>query len=204
MAPIIEKTQVKDVLNSQIVLKLKQNEARQSNKFKACVFTWGYKQLFERDYGELYAPVISSMICLLTLIIGLTLGWPFQHVYVTAAFLNGDFDLERYIQFQYNLPNCILSGIIKKQVTAFLAQFEGTKEPLKWYFGMQTVIENGCMELSQTAYIDQILTTFGLQDCQTYATPISSIFYDELTMHKDDPVINGEKYQKIIGCLQFL
>lgn len=65
-------------------------------------------------------------------------------------------------------------------------------------------MRNGRLELWKTSYINQILASFGLTDCQTYATPMNSNFFDELAMHKDDKKVIDNSYQNMIGSLQFL
>lgn len=89
-------------------------------------------------------------------------------------------------------------------VKQFLGKFEGTEETLKWYFGVHVVINHDVMTLLKTAFIDQIIETFGFGDCRTFYIPIESNFFDELTLHQHDKPATNNSYRYMIGCLQFL
>lgn len=52
----------------------------------------------------MYAPVVSFILCILTLIIALVSDWSIKHGDVIAAFLNGDIDRDLYVQYPYNIP----------------------------------------------------------------------------------------------------
>lgn len=64
-------------------------------------------------------------------------------------------------------------------------------------------MKNEKFQLSQSAYIDQILEEFDVDACRTYVTQMTSNFYDELSMHQGDTVIE-EKYHNMTGCLKIL
>lgn len=123
-----------DKLSSHIVLKIKRDEKGRVKKFKARLVAGGHRQVFQRDYDTVYAPVVSFILCILTLILAFSFGWLCKHVDVTAAFLNGDIDRELFIEFPYNIPNCSLTGTIYKLHKALY----GLKQALLlWYRKLQ-------------------------------------------------------------------
>lgn len=73
----------------------------------------------------------------------------------------------------------------------FHSCLDGTIEPLNWYLGVHISTQDGKMTLSETAYVNEVLEQFQLQNCQMYSTPIISNFYDELTRCASKAVIEG-------------
>lgn len=106
--PVQNKHQVKQKINSYIVLKIKRSAAGQAKKFKTRVVAGGHRQVFKQDFGTLYAPVVSFIICLLTLIIAFTMGWFLRHLNVIAALFRCKIDSELCIEFPCNVSNCKL------------------------------------------------------------------------------------------------
>lgn len=70
------------------------------------------------------------MVSFITLIIGFSLGWSFQRMDVTAAFLDGEIDQELYIKFSYNLPTYKLVG---KTYRIHKSLYSLKQTPLLWY-----------------------------------------------------------------------
>ena len=54
--------------------------------------------------------------------------------------------------------------------------------------------------LMQTRYIDEILKTFGMEDCKSVSTPVTS----SKSSDKDEAFVDQTYYQKIVGSLLFL
>lgn len=96
-SPVLDRSQARNTLNSHIVLKIKLNENGHAKRFNTQVVAGGHCQKFERHCGEVYAPVVTFVICLRILNISFTMGWFVKQVDVMAAFLNGDIDRELYI-----------------------------------------------------------------------------------------------------------
>lgn len=254
-----------------MVLKIKRDEEGRVKKFKSRVVAGGNRQVFNRDYNNVYAPVINFIIWLLTMLIAFNQNWSVMHVDVKAAFLNGEIDRDIYVYFPYNVPNdhlrrkvyklvkslyglkqapllwfkklrevlinvlgytqlqtdCTVfmcrsgklvimlvfvdditftsdcSHFLESEISSFLTHFDGTREKLSWYLGIRVQVSNNRISFSQSTYIDQILKTFSLEDCNTYATPITENFY-ELNEHRNDEIIDSDDYRNMIGCLQFL
>lgn len=86
----------------------------------------------------------------------------------------------------------------------FPSHFERIVEPLVLYLGVHISVQEEVMQLSKSAYVNQILNQFQLQDCRTYNTLMVVNFYDELSHHQDDPVINGHIYRNMIGSPKFI
>lgn len=95
-----------------IILKMKWDVQGFSNKFKARVVAGVHHQVIKLDYGAVYAPVVSLIICALMLIMCFTMGWSLKHVDVTAKIFNAEIDRELYMQYPYNLPRCKLAKTI--------------------------------------------------------------------------------------------
>lgn len=90
------------------------------------------------------------------------------------------------------------------EVSQVQSKFDEKEEHLNWYLCVHIVMRNGRLELSQTAYINEILASFGLTNCQTYATAMTSIFFHKLAVHKDNKTVIDNSYQNMIGFLQSL
>eukprot|EP00952_Eustigmatos_sp_NYUAD-ZCMA_P013640 53927-Eustigmatos_ZCMA.PRE.1 len=74
--------------------------------------------------------------------------------------------------------------------------------PLKWLLGMEIRRDRSkrTLEISQTAYIDQLLTCFGMANCKPVATPSDGV----LTRLEDDEEGGFDpEYQSLVGGLQY-
>lgn len=92
-------------LPSPIALKTKRNKHGQAKKLKDRVVAGGNRQVYQRNYENIYAPVIAFWICLLNIIFAFLFGWFLRHVDVKATFMNGKIDRAIYLRHPYNLPN---------------------------------------------------------------------------------------------------
>ncbi|KAI0996197.1 Retrovirus-related Pol polyprotein from transposon TNT 1-94 [Podosphaera aphanis] len=74
---------------------------------------------------------------------------------------------------------------------------------LHWLLGIQIEYDNAGITLSQTAYIDRILTRFSMQDCNPVSSPIEHNHRLMLAIEGDTraPAI---LYQQIIGSIMYL
>ncbi len=80
------------VLPSHVILKVKRDENGAATRFKARVVVGGHKQQRDIDFDDIYAPVVEFSSIRLFLIVAFKNNWKWEHVDVTAAFLNGDID----------------------------------------------------------------------------------------------------------------
>ncbi len=93
----------------------------------------------------------------------------------------------------------------RQKVNNFLSVFGGTDEGnVTWYLAVQVSTSGSMMTLSQPAYIDDILNVYNLQDAKPAAAPMQHNFYDELEVHKNEPVLRDDRYRNMIGSLLFL
>ena len=93
---------------------------------------------------------------------------------------------------------------LKKATSEFLQEFEGSEDNLHWYLGVRIDAVTDKLYLSQSSYIKQCLEEFRIQDVNIRKTPAQINLYDELSNHKNDPVIDKTEYRKLIGTLQFI
>ena len=72
---------------------------------------------------------------------------------------------------------------------------------IKHYLGMDIAHSEKGLTLSQKAYIDDLLESFGMSDCRPAHTPLNEgTLIDDLP----DPSINIAEYQRGVGSLQYL
>ena len=96
-------------------------------------------------------------------------------------------------------------GLVDSAINEFLAKFEGVNEgSLEWYLGVKIAMLPERIELSQTAYIDSILEHYELSSAHSRPTPMVANFFDELSAHQNEPVLDNAAYRHTIGCLLFL
>jgi hypothetical protein len=96
------------------------------------------------------------------------------------------------------------SGKLMDSTKAALKQeFEVTDlGDLHWILGIQITYTTSGITLSQTAYIDKILSKFGLNECNTVSTPLDINVKLERGLPEDKPS-DMTKYQQIIGSLMY-
>jgi hypothetical protein len=74
---------------------------------------------------------------------------------------------------------------------------------LHWLLGIQIKFGPKSIELSQTPYIDSVLSRFGLQDCNLTILPIDQ--HTTLTRYNPEDVLKGIKtYQSMIRSIMYL
>lgn len=74
---------------------------------------------------------------------------------------------------------------------------------LHWLLGIQIEYTNAGISLSQTAFIDRILTRFSMQDCNRVLTPIDAN-QRLVAASANDKRANATSYQQIIGSIMYL
>eukprot|EP00171_Calliarthron_tuberculosum_P021766 IDg21766t1 len=164
------------VLPSHVVLKVKRNEEGQPVRFKARIVAGGNFQVQGKDFNSIYAPVVDFTLVLLALCIAEHRGWVTLHVDVRSSKI-----------------------VTSKVADEFLSEFEGTNEgELKWYLGIKIQNTPNARELSQAAYVDQIISDYELQNMRTYNTPMVASFYTDYESLKDEAVIPNEQYRSMI------
>ena len=94
---------------------------------------------------------------------------------------------------------------LKRVVDEFLKTFEGKLyDTLSWYLSVRLEWSKGLCKVSQSAYVHQILTAYGLENIRAYNTPMASSFYEELHKCQDQPVEGISEYESMIGALIYL
>ena len=83
--------------------------------------------------------------------------------------------------------------------------FEGKiYDDLSWYLNVRIEWSNDGCKVSQSAYVNQMLSDYGLENIRTFNTPMSSSFYEELERNKDQAIEEVTQYESMIGSLLYL
>ena len=94
--------------------------------------------------------------------------------------------------------------LMDQLVTHFKSEFQvNDMGTLHWLLGIQIEYSNANITLSQTAYIDKVLTRFSMQDCNPVSTPIQC--NQKLIAATDEDMrANATTYQQIIGSIMYI
>ena len=68
--------------------------------------------------------------------------------------------------------------------------------PLSWFLGIDFKIEKDCISMSQSTYLNNVLTRFKMQDCKPISTPCDKFIVDE----NSEPCSSTE-YRRAVGSL---
>lgn len=112
------------------------------------------------------------------------------------------------------VDNCILTGsspkLIAKYKDKFNAHYTLTDlRPIHWFLGIKiTCNRSACtISLSQTSYIDSILTHFGLGNAKPYGTPIvpgATYSWDDCPLDATEAMhMQKTPYREAIGSLMY-
>ena len=102
--------------------------------------------------------------------------------------------------FMGNLESALVAEILK-----FLSRFEGSDQgELQFYLGVKVERTSKEIRLSQTCYIDVLLSQYKMQNCRSCPTPMTTNFYDELLAHADDSLVDDTVFRHQIGCFLYL
>ncbi|RFU31063.1 hypothetical protein B7463_g5291, partial [Scytalidium lignicola] len=87
----------KHALKGRWVYRIKRNADRQIERFKARFVVKGYEQRHGVDYDQTWASVVKSATWKVLMSVAAVRGWQIHQMDVVTAFLNGDIDVEIYI-----------------------------------------------------------------------------------------------------------
>lgn len=109
-------------------------------------------------------------------------------VYVDDLIFTGDNDYE-----------------LKRVISKFITIFDGKLfDELSWYLGVRLECSEGVCKISQSVYVQHMLTNYGLENMRVYDTPMAASFYEDLQSSLDQPVEGIEEYQSMIRALIYL
>lgn len=94
---------------------------------------------------------------------------------------------------------------LKKTVKSFLKLFEGKLyKSLSWYLGVYLECSKTSCKLSQSAYINKMLCDYGLENINTYNTPMTATFNEELDKCEEETIEGIPQYKSMIGVLIYI
>ena len=120
----------KNVIENKWIYKIKYNSDGEIEKYKARLVAKGFAQKYGIDYEETFAPVAKMPTVRIILSLSAAQGWKVFQLDVKSAFLNGDLDVEIYM----NQPE----GFIPEGKESFVCKLKkslyGLKQaPRAWY-----------------------------------------------------------------------
>jgi hypothetical protein len=115
---------------------------------------------------------------------------------------SGDFFIAIYVDdlTLYGPDNDFMDQTVRLLECEFKVNDMGT---VHWLLGIRIDIDNIGIRLSQTAYIDTILTRFGMQDCNPVSTPLD-VNHRLRKAEDSDEKADASRYQQIVGSINYL
>ena len=96
--------------------------------------------------------------------------------------------------------NSLMEKTVKTLKSEFKVKDMGL---LSWLLGIQIEHSNSSLTLSQSAYIDRILSKFSMQNCNPVSTPIDQN-NRLMAVKKGETRVDPRLYQQIIGSIMYL
>ena len=96
------------------------------------------------------------------------------------------------------------TGVLKEFKESLMMRFK-MKDlgMLSWFLGIQFKCENGCIEMSQSKYVEKILSRFNMSDCKPKAIPCE-LGANKASTADDSEFENVNLYREIVGSLIYL
>lgn len=88
----------------------------------------------------------------------------------------------------------IFSDLLDKGIGSVLAHFDRKSESLEWYLGVHFQIFQNNFSILQESYPKQGLQVFAYEDIKNHSTPMVLNFFDVLSHHNDDKIVDGTEY----------
>jgi hypothetical protein len=156
----------------------------------------GYPQVEGLDFGETYAPVARLESIRILLAYATYHGFKLYQMDMKSAFLNGPIKEEVYVEQPPGFEDKFSRIMVRKFEMSMMGE-------LKYFLGFQVKqLQEGTF-ISQTKYIQDILTKFGMKDAKPIKTPMGTNRHLDLdTGGKsiDQKLI----YRSMIGSLLYL
>ena len=114
-----------------------------------------------------------------------------------------------YMYLLANVDDLLIFGRYESEIDRIKLKLDSTFKmkdlgEIKYYLGIEFEVKTDSILMSQTKYIDQILITFGMQDCKPKYTPcemnLNRLYRENDPLSHDDAVI----YRQIVGSLIYL
>jgi len=113
----------KNVISNKWIYKVKFNSVGDIEKYKARLVAKGFAQKYGIDYEETFAPMAKMPTVRIILALSAAQGWKFFQLDVKSAFLNGELDVEIFM----NQPE----GFIVKGKESFVCKLKKSLYGLK-------------------------------------------------------------------------
>jgi hypothetical protein len=162
-----------NVVGTKWVFCNKQDEHGVVTRNKARLVAKGYSQVEGLDFGETYAPIARFESIRILLSYATYHGFKLYQMDVKSAFLNGPIKKEVYVE----------------QPPGFEDRFQVKQ------------LQEGTF-ISQTKYIQDILTKFGMKDAKPIKTPMGTSGH--LDLDTGGKSIDQKVYRSMIGSLLYL
>ncbi|XP_019167847.1 PREDICTED: uncharacterized protein LOC109163553 [Ipomoea nil] len=92
----------------------------------------------------------------------------------------------------------LVNSLLQRLATAFKIRDLGTPG---FFLGIETILVNGGLILSQWRYMTDLLNRFGMVDCKPLATPTA---VTQVVTPSSQPCEDPTQYHRIVGALQYL
>jgi len=128
----------KNVVRCKWVFRLKRKADSSIDKYKACLVTGGFTQIYGVDYYDTYSPVMLLASFCFILAIAMRNGWEVEAFDFNLAYLNGELDADEEIYMQ-ELPGYKTGKV--DVVKWLLKALYGLKQArCKWYYMLHMAI----------------------------------------------------------------
>ncbi|GJQ66443.1 hypothetical protein Trydic_g13271 [Trypoxylus dichotomus] len=158
----VERPKNQEIVDSRWVFRIKNNEATGEKRYKARLVAKGYQS---SNYAETYSPVgkLSTFRTLMSIVN--EFDYEMVQMDVKTAFLHGDLKEEIYM----NLPE-----ELAEKKYALIALIKLKVGEVKSFLGLEIDRDRskGIIKIHQSAYIQQLLLEFQMQNCKEINTPI--------------------------------
>ncbi|XP_070056621.1 uncharacterized mitochondrial protein AtMg00810-like [Nicotiana tomentosiformis] len=169
-----------NTLGCKWIFQIKRNSAGAIERYKARLVAKEFHQVEGQDYHETFNPVIKPMTIQIILSLAVT------YVYVDDIVLTGN-------------RSSFIDSFVQALGRAFSIRDLG---PLHYFLGIQVCHNSDGICLSQSQYIQSILTKAGMIHCKLLSSPMAT----NAKLNKgdipdfDDPSL----YRQAVGALQYL
>ncbi|WVZ54108.1 hypothetical protein U9M48_004964 [Paspalum notatum var. saurae] len=160
-------------------------------KYNARLVAKGYTQKECEDFFDTYLPVARMTTIRVLFFLAVSYGLIIHQMDVKTAFLNGELEEKIYME----QPD---GFVVKGQESKFDMKDLGEADVI---LNVKLIKDESGITLSQTHYVEKVLSRFGYIDSKPSPTP-----YDpSVTLKKNKRIgVNQLKYSQIIGSLMYL
>jgi Reverse transcriptase (RNA-dependent DNA polymerase) len=180
----------KNIFGCKWVFRLKRKVDGSIDKYKACLVTRGFTQIYSVDYYDTYSPVMRLASFCLILAIAACNNWEVEVFDFNSAYLNGELNVDEEIYMQELLGYETATG---DKVKKLLKALYGLKQAgCKWYdvlYGVLTDLGFHVARVDPGVFIAQIgdsvlLLAVHVDDCMMTGSLVKLIAIYKVKLHK--------------------